>query len=413
MTREYTPRTLMTMTSITQAERLDLAGDVILRRREERRLLDGHAWVFSNEIERTEGGPPPGSVVAVHRSDGRVVGYGLYNPHSLIAVRIFSRDRAVLDREFLEERLLAAASLRERLYPGATAFRLVHGESDGLPGLVVDRFGDAFCIQTLSLGMDRLKPAICDALAGLFSASVIVERNESALRTLEGLPRNSGALRGEPAEVVIREEDLEFGVDLLAGHKTGFYFDQRENRMALRRYAAAGRALDMYCNEGAFALHLARAGAVEVLGIDTSAAAVGRARSNASRNGLEGGCSFEEADVSTALQELHSSGERFDLIKLDPPSFTRSRKNVAPARRAYTDVNRKAIRVLNRGGILATSSCSHHITEETFMGCVKAAAASVERRLVLLELRSQAPDHPVLPAMPETRYLKFGIFKVD
>ncbi len=402
------------MTTSLSTPRLELSGEVILRRREERRVLEGHAWVFSNEIDRTEGSPEAGGVVSVHRSDGRVVGFGLYNPHSLIAARIFSRSRAGLDRELIEERLRAARDLRALLYPGQSCYRLVHGESDGLPGLILDRFGSAFCIQTLALGMDRLKETICDALEAIFGPGTIVERNESALRSLEGLPQIAGVIRGEPAvEQEVPEGDLVFRVDLLKGHKTGFYYDQRENRLALRRYAKPGRALDLYTNEGAFALHLARAGFRDVLGIESSASALERAQSNAAANGLTDLCRFEERDVPEALVELHAQGERFDLVVLDPPSFTRSRKHVTQARRAYVDVNRKAIRVLSHGGILATASCSHHITDETFMSCVVEAASSIGRRLLLLEWRSQAPDHPVLPAMPETRYLKLGIFSVD
>ncbi len=390
------------------------SGVVILRRREERRILSGHAWVFSNEIERIEGEPPPGAVVAVSRADGRLVGYGLYNPNSLIAARIFSRTDSALDLAFLKERLRKAAALRDRLYPGADAYRLAHGESDGLPGLIVDRYGPALVIQTLSVGMDLVKDRICDALQELFHPAVIVERNESALRSLEGLPMTGGVLRGTvPDPLRIRESDLTFEIDILRGHKTGFYLDQRENRAALRRFAPGARVLDMYCHDGAFALHAARAGAKQAVGFDVAEDAVRRAARNAALNGLETLCAFEAADAAEALVRLHAAGERFDLIVLDPPSFTRSRKNVPAAKRGYTEVNRKAIRILTRGGILATASCSHHITEETFLGCIQDAAIGVDRSLRLLEWRSQAPDHPILPAMPETRYLKFAILQVD
>jgi len=398
---------------VTQAQ-IGTLGQVVLRRREEKRILTGHAWVFSNEIDKIEGEPPAGSVVAVTRADGKLVGYGLFNPKSLIAVRIFSRRAPAIDAAFLGERLRKARDLRERLYPGADGYRLVHGESDGLPGLVVDRYGDALSIQTLSLGMDLLKERICDGLQELLHPVAIVERNESALREYEGLPRLGGLLRGTlPEPVRIHESDVLFEIDLLHGHKTGFYYDQRENRMALRRFAPGTRVLDVYCHDGAFALHAARAGAREVTGIDVAEEALGRARRNAELNGLDGICRFEAADAPEALRLLHDAGERFDLIILDPPSFTRSKKAVAAARRGYVDVNRRAIRILSRGGILATASCSHHITDETFLECVQEASIGVDRSLRLLEWRSQAPDHPVLPAMPETRYLKFAILQVD
>lgn len=389
-------------------------GDVLLRRGGERRILKGHLWVFSNEIQAVEGEPVPGGLVAVRRSDERLVGYGIYNPRSLIAVRLLSRKSVDLDVRFLTGRLEAAAALRERIYPGAVSYRLIHGESDGLPGLIIDRYGDAFGLQTLALGMDRLKDGICDALEAAFRPVVIVERNESALRSLEGLPRRSGVLRGElPRLVEIREADLRFEVDLLHGHKTGFYFDQRENRIALRRFAAGARALDLYCNDGAFGLHLAKAEAAEVLGLDSSGSAVERARHNASLNGLAEKCRFERADLPERLATLRDAGEVFDLIVADPPSLTRSRKNVAAAKRAYREINKAAMKVLSRGGILATASCSHHITDDAFLESVAAAANALSRTVRLLEWRSQAPDHPVLPAMPETRYLKVAILQVD
>lgn len=396
------------------AAQVGTLGQIVLRRREEKRILAGHAWVFSNEIDRIEGEPPAGSVVAVTRAGGKLVGYGLFNPKSLIAVRLFSRRETAIDLPFLVDRLRRARALRERLYPGADGWRLAHGESDGLPGLVVDRYDRALAIQTLALGMDLLKDRICDALEEIFGPAAIVERNESALRDYEGLPRVGGVLRGAlPESVRIHEMDLAFEIDLLRGHKTGFYYDQRENRMAIRRFAGGARVLDLYCHDGAFALHAAKAGATEVVGVDVAEDAVARARRNAEINRLDGVCRFEAADAPEALRLLHDAGEKFDLIVLDPPSFTRSKKAVPGAKRGYMDVNRRAIRILARGGILATASCSHHITDETFMECIQEAATGVDRTLRLLEWRSQAPDHPVIPAMPETRYLKFALLQVD
>jgi 23S rRNA (cytosine1962-C5)-methyltransferase len=389
-------------------------GQIVLRRREEKRLLQGHTWVFSNEIEKIDGEPAAGSVVSVTRADGKLVGYGFFNPKSLIAVRIFSRRESIVDASFLRDRLTRARALRERLYPGADGYRLAHGESDGLPGLIVDRYGEACAIQTLSLGMDLLKDRICDVLQELLAPLAIVERNESALRDYEGLPRTGGVLRGAiPEPLRIHEMDLVFEIDLLRGHKTGFYFDQRENRAAIRRFAPGARVLDVYCHDGAFALHAAKAGAAEVTGVDVAEEAIGRARRNAEANGFGAMCRFEAADAPEALRLLHDAGEKFDLVVLDPPSFTRSKKAVAAAKRGYVDVNRRALRVLSRGGILASASCSHHITDETFMECLQEAAIGVDRSLRLLEWRSQAPDHPVLPAMPETRYLKFALLQVD
>jgi len=389
-------------------------GRVVLNPREEGRILRGHRWVFSNEISRVEGEPGSGDVVEVVRTDGRFVGLGIYNPSTLIAVRILGDRREPVDVSFFSGRIRRALLLRKRLYPDADSFRLVHGESDDLPGLIVDRFEDCLAIQTLCAGMDRMKETICDALEQVLQPRSIVERNESHLREREGLDRRAGVLRGEtPGEVIVREADLRFTVDPLGGQKTGFYFDQRENRIYLRRFAAGARVLDVFCHDGTFGLHAAKAGAAAVLGLDIAADAIERARGNALENGLEGRCQFETIEAGAALDSLHSQGERFDVIILDPPSFTRTKKNVPAAKKGYEEVNRKAMRILRRGGILASASCSFHITDETFLGCIQEAAFRTNRILRLLEWRSQAPDHPILPAMPETRYLKFGAFQVD
>ena len=387
---------------------------IVLNPREEGRILRGHRWVFSNEIGRIDGEPAPGAIVEVSRQDSRLIGLGCYNPHSLIAVRMLTDKREPIDKAFFVARIRHALILRKRLYPEHESFRLVHGESDDLPGLVIDKFEDCFTLQTLCLGIDLLKDLICDAVEEVFHPRCIIERNESNLREREGLPMRSGVLRGAaPSSVIIREADLRFEVDLLGGQKTGFYFDQRENRIFMRRFAAGARVLDAYCHDGAFALHAVKAGAAGVLGLDVAPEAVERARHNALLNDLEGRCQFEPMEAGGAMEALHVGNERFDVVILDPPSFTRTKKNVPTAKKGYEEVNRKAIRLLKRGGILATASCSFHITDETFMGCVQEAAFKTSRVLRLLEWRSQAPDHPILPSMPETRYLKFGAFQVD
>lgn len=389
-------------------------GRIVLKAREEARILRGHRWVFSNEIARMEGEPRHGGLVEVLRQDGRLVGLGWYNAHSLIAVRILTARRERIDQTFLVERLRRALILRRRLYPGFESFRLVHGESDDLPGVIVDKYEDCVAIQTLCLGADLMKADICDALEEVLHPRSIVERNESSLREREGMPPRTGLLRGEPPDVVhIREADVRFAVDPLSGQKTGFYFDQRENRLFMRRFCSGAKVLDAFCHDGAFAVHAAKGGAASVLGVDVDGRAIDRARKNAALNDVESICRFEAGEASTAMESLMPQGERFDVVILDPPSFTRTKKNVPQARKGYEEANRKAIRVLRRGGILGTASCSFHITDETFAECVQEAALRMSRVLRLLEWRSQAPDHPILPAMPETRYLKFGVFQVD
>ncbi|MFQ5700351.1 MAG: class I SAM-dependent rRNA methyltransferase [Acidobacteriota bacterium] len=387
-------------------------GRVLLKTRQEARLLGGHQWVFSNEIDSVEGEPVNGGVVEVTRRDGRLIGLGYYNAHSLIAVRLLTSRREAIDRGFFVDRIRSAWDRRRLVYPDLVSYRLVHGESDGLPGLIIDKYEDCAVIQTLCLGMDRAKDTICDALEELMRPRCVVERNESHLRRREGLPARRGVLRGETVEpVLIEEDDLRFAVDLLAGQKTGFYFDQRENRFLVRRYASGARVLDVFCHDGAFGLHAARGGASQVLGLDVAPDAVDRARRNASLNGLEDRCRFEAMEANSALEGLRMQGERFDMIILDPPAFTKSRKNVPAAKKGYEDLNRRALRVLRRGGILATSACSFHITEETFLSCIRRAAQRTNRSLCQFEWRTQAPDHPILPGMPETKYLKFGLFE--
>lgn len=390
------------------------SGRIVLKPHEEMRILRGHRWVFSNEIDRIDGTVSHGGIVEVARRDGRPVGIGFYNAHSLIAVRLLGPRREPVTESFFEGRIRAALSLRQRLYPDLGSYRVVHGESDDLPGLIVDKYADCLSLQTLCLGMDLRLDLICDALARVFGPRAIVERNESHLREREGLPVRRGLLRGEvPGPTTIEEGDVRFEVDTLGGQKTGFFFDQRENRLLMRRYVPGMRVLDAYCADGAFALHAVRGGASAVLGIDVAEESIERARRNAIANGMESGCQFEAIDSLGAMESLHGRGERFDVVILDPPSFTRSRKNVPSAKKGYEEVNRKALRILRRGGILATASCSFHITDETFLECIQTAAFRAERQLRQLEWRTQAPDHPVIPAMPETRYLKFGVFQAD
>lgn len=381
---------------------------IVLRRNEERRVLAGHPWIFSNEIAEIRGGPGAGDVVELLTAGGKVLGVGFYNPHSLIAVRRLSPHLTEVNRAFFEARLLRALQLRNRVCPGQTSYRLVHGESDGLPGLVVDRYNDMLCVQTFSCGTEKWLPVICDLLEELLHPAGIAERNESPLRDLESLPRRAGVLRGSVSPTVHAELDVRFTVDPLHGQKTGFFLDQRENRILLRRFSQGADVLDCFCNDGGFSLHAARAGAATVLGVDISAETIARAQANAALNGLEQ-ARFEEGDVFDMLKRLGEQGTRFDVVVLDPPSFTRSRKNVPSARRGYRDLNAAGMRVLKKGGLLFTASCSHHITGETFLDAVGEAGRRSGRELQLLDWRGAAPDHPVLPQVPETAYLKCAV----
>ncbi len=384
---------------------------VILRKGGDRRVLKGHLWVFSNEIKEIRGNPKIGDVVEVYRFNGEFLGIGFFNPHSLISVRLLSNEKIEIDFDFFKGRILNAYRYRKLIYPDSETFRLVHGEGDLLPGLVIDKYGEFISVQTFSYGMDMRLNLICDVLEEIFKPVGIVERNESPLRELEGLENRKGILRGKVEETIFDEEGVRFKIDLLSGQKTGFYLDQRENRKALRKFATGKRVLDCFTNEGGFALHCAFARAESVVGIDVSETAIKKAWENAKLNNFKN-VEFEVADVFDKLREFLSKGEKFDLIILDPPSFTKSKKNVKSALAGYREINSTAMKILKPGGILATASCSHHIDDEMFMNVIIESSILAKRKLRLIEWRGASPDHVVLPTMPETKYLKFGIFQL-
>lgn len=388
-----------------------MACKLLLKKNEELRVLAGHPWVFSNEIREIIGKPTAGEIVELRTAGGIALGVGMYHPNSLIAFRLLAENPVEIDTEFFYSRLSRAAELRTRLFPGETSYRLVHGESDFLPGLIIDRYNDLLVIQTFAQGMDMRLNQICDALEQLFHPSGIIERNESPLRTLENLPLRSGILRGAAEPVEILEHGLRYRVDVLTGQKTGFFLDQRMNRLTIRPFSPGARVLDCFCNDGGFSLHAASAGASLVLGIDSSGDAVSRARENATLNGLPS-IRFIEADVFRSLSTFAEQEKPFDVVVLDPPSFTRSRKNVPAAKKGYRELHTAALKVLAPGGMLLTASCSHHILPETFLEIVNETGRELKRDIQLVEWRGASPDHPTLPAVPETRYLKFGVFRV-
>jgi 23S rRNA (cytosine1962-C5)-methyltransferase len=388
---------------------------ITLKKHEDKRITEGHLWVFSNEIATIEGAPGAGDIVKVRMHGGKPLGTGFYNPHSLIACRIVAApdDGIEIDFEFFRRRISAALDLRRKIYPAAETFRLVHGEADFLPGLVIDKFNEFVTIQTFSAGMDSRATLICDVLDSLVKPAGIVERNESPLRALEGLELRSGVVRGTVSTTVVSENGIRFEVDPAGGQKTGFFLDQRENRKAFRRYAKGAAVLDGFCNDGGFALNAAHAGATAVTGVDVSADTVARAQANAALNAMSGAVKFVKMDAFEFLRAAAREGRKYDAVNLDPPSFAKNRKSVPAAKKGYAEINAMAMRLLPAGGILATSSCSHHIQDETFLEILKRAAKDAGRRVRLLEWRGAAPDHPVNPSMPETKYLKFAVLSVE
>jgi 23S rRNA (cytosine1962-C5)-methyltransferase len=371
----------------------------------ERRILKGHRWVFGNEVADPLHDFEPGSWVEVASAKGAPLGVGYINPASLIAVRIVCPPGKKPDRDFFRQALLDAAGFRRFLYPGDNTYRLVFGESDALPGLVVDRYADVLAYQAATLGMAAMEELIRELLCELFKPSALVFRNDSPSRALEGLPLEKGVAFGNlPAEIPVRIDGIDYHVDVLGGQKTGMYLDQRDNRNASRRWMKDKKVLDLFCYNGSWSLSALAAGAAEATGVDQSADAVKQAAKNADLNGFSNRASFITANVFEYLKRLPKAS--LDVIVLDPPAFAKTRSSLSEARKGYTDINRRALLALKPGGILITSSCSYHMSEELFHEALVSAGQASGRRLRLLSARGQSLDHPVLLAMPETRYLK-------
>lgn len=389
---------------------------VKLRRNAEKRLRRGHLWVFSNEIDAVDGDVTAGCVARLINPQGHSLGTGFYHPHSLIAFRLVTSAEVELDTAFYEQRISRALTLRRQLRPEADALRIVHGESDGLPGLLIDRIGQVVSIQVVSAGMENHLDFIIEACRNVLDPGWIILRNDAGLRKLEGLPEYVRVVHGheEVPVQIIREHGITYEVNILEGQKTGFYVDQHENRRTFGRYIQPGdTVLDAFCNDGGFALQAALSGATSVLGIDNSESAVERARGNAKRNQCEAQTQFERADLMKWLPEQAALGEkRFDVVNLDPPGFAKNRKTAAAALKGYQKIHEAAMRLLNDGGYLATATCSHHIDTDRFLETVGAAASRTGRQVILVHRGSQPCDHPVLLGMPETEYLRFFIFRV-
>ncbi len=387
---------------------------VTLKPKEEGRLEGGHLWAFSNEVAQAPTGSQAGAISDLYKSGKGFIGRGFYHPHSLIAFRILTDQKdQEIDLAFFEKRFAKAMEWREELYPNHHAYRWIFGESDELPGLIVDRYGPYLAVQVVSAGMERLKDMIVTALVNVAQPKGILWRADATLRELEGLPiEASTVVHGEiPPRIDIVTENGIFEVDLYGGQKTGFYFDQRDNRTALAAYCKNMRVLDAFCYSGGFGIAAARAGAREVVFADSSGPALELVKANAARNGLEGKYSCIEGDA-VALLAASPVGGPFDVISIDPPAYARSKKHLPLALKAYEKLNSLAMKAIKRRGIIATSSCSHHVDRETFMIMLRRSARKAQRSFRVIELRSQAKDHPVLLAMPETEYLKCAILQV-
>ncbi|HWP95010.1 MAG TPA: class I SAM-dependent rRNA methyltransferase [Gammaproteobacteria bacterium] len=385
-----------------------------LRKNEDRRLRAGHLWVFSNEVD-VEATPltafEPGTLVEIQAHDGRAVGTGYVNPRSLICARLLSRDPAhPAGPSLLVHRLKVALALRERIY-GAPYYRLVFGEGDGLPGLVVDRYGDVLVAQLTTAGMERLKDDVVAALIKVLKPAGILFRNDAPVRELEGLERYVAIAHGTvPERVTVEEDGLVFEVALQEGQKTGWFYDQRDNRARLARYVRGRRVLDVFSYVGAWGVRAAAAGAAEVLCVDSSTAALELARANAARNGVALGT--VEDDAFEALRRLREARERFDVVIVDPPAFIKRRRDHREGLKAYHGLNRLAMQVLARDGLLVSCSCSQHLARAELHDVILREARHLERTVGITEQGGQGPDHPVHPAIPETEYLKVVFARV-
>jgi 23S rRNA (cytosine1962-C5)-methyltransferase len=378
----------------------------------ESKLEFGHPWIFRSDISHTDGDIQPGDIVDIYSSKNKFLGRGFYNPKSQITIRVLTYDYEEINYDFLYRRINAAWEYRKKV-ADINSCRAVFAESDFLPALVVDKFSDILVVQTLALGIDRFKREIVDILDDIIKPRGIFERNDVPVRQLEGLEMQKGFLKG-PFDTLVEmtENGVKFLVDVENGQKTGFFLDQKENRAAIAPFVKNAKVLDCFTHTGSFALHAGLFGAKSVLGIDISEHAVNCAKRNAKLNGLESSVQFQAANTFNILRDYYDKGETFDTIVLDPPAFTKTRDAVKGAVRGYKEINLRAMKILKSGGFLITCSCSQHVDSELFMDILYNAAADAKRKARLVEYRSQAKDHPILLASPETEYLKCAILQI-
>ncbi len=393
---------------------------VVLKPGEADRIVAGHPWIYAGAVWRLISPANDGDVVQVKDSRQRFLGVGIYNSKSKINVRMLSPERVDIDEKFFEERIRAALVIREKHLPKATSFRVVNSESDFLSGLIVDKYEDVLVMQISALGMEKRKSKIVEALKKVFSPRAIVERSESAYRKFEGMEEINGIVEGEFPEgkKKIKLNGIQFNVDILGGHKTGMYLDQQSNYQKVADLIQGGQVLDCFTFLGGFALHAARAGAAKVHALDQSEDALAAAKKNAEANNVAEKCTFEATNVFDWLKAQTTVGPneklipKFDTIILDPPSFTRTRAALPEALRGYKEIHLRALKLLKPGGTLATFCCSHHVDAMTYQDVILSAAYDARKVLRRIATYSQSPDHPIIPSIPETEYLKGYAFEL-
>ncbi|MEW5843934.1 MAG: class I SAM-dependent rRNA methyltransferase [Bacteroidota bacterium] len=389
---------------------------VILRKNEERRVKHGHLWVFSNEIEKRvesdECRIMSGDIVEVYDFKNNFIGCGFYNSNSLIAVRIISHEKEIDLEKLFKELLHRAFELRKTVYPTRNSFRMVFSESDFLPGLIIDKYNGTFVLQVYSAGMERNLELITKILQEDFSAQNILTKNEEYFRKLEGLPAEDKILFGGVNEEIISDGTAKYKINFSTGHKTGFYFDQCDNRQFIGQFCKGKTFLDCFCNSGGFGLHAAHGGATEVAFVDSSVEEIKNARQNFELNELTCRAEFIQSDVFDYLEQCKAEKKTFDIINLDPPAFAKSKKSLTKGIKGYEKLNRLAMELLNEGGLLFTSSCSYHLKEEIFLNLLSNAAIKAGKQIQLFHFNNASMDHPSLPAMEETTYLKFAAVRI-
>lgn len=392
---------------------MESKANVFIRKGAQHRVESGHPWVYRTEIDCIEGDFKPGDIVNVCNYKQRFIGRGYINPRSQITVRLLTREQEDIDRAFFKKRIETAWEYRQKFINEPEYCRLIYGEADFLPALIVDKFGPYLVVQTLALGIDVHKETIVSILDEMFNPEGIFERNDVPVRKLEGLEMKKGYLKGNfNPRIIVNENGIPFYADIENGQKTGFFYDQRENRAFLRHIVGGAEVLDCFCHTGSFAVHSAIYGAKKVTSIDISEDAIDLARKNAEMNSVGHICDFRVDNAFDALRTMSDDGQQFDVVILDPPAFTKSRSSLEGAARGYKEINLRGLKMVRPGGYLVTCSCSYHMDRELFKAIVVDAARDTKRIIREVEYRTQAKDHPILPAAAETEYLKFLVVQV-
>ncbi len=385
---------------------------IVLRKNEERRLLNGHQWIFSNEIQLTDGNPDNGDLVEIYDSRNNFLGRGFYNKNSLIACRLLTNRKNVDLKELFRERLLKAFQLRKDFYPDRNSFRLIFSESDFIPGLIIDKYNDSYVLQVYSYGIEKNIDLIVQILKEEFKAKNIFTQNEEYFRKLEGLPEDNNIYSGSKEIEIINDGHIKYKIDFERTQKTGFFFDQSDNRFFIEKICHGKNVLDAFCNSGGFGLHAAFVGASNVTFVDSSSTEIENAKENFELNKLNTPAEFVTSDVFDYLQNCIAANKKFDVVIIDPPAFAKNKKSLSVARKGYEKLNRLALEVLSNDGYLVTSSCSHHLSKDDFFELINKASVKAGKTIQLVHFNYASLDHPQLLSMPETVYLKFAVFRI-